>query len=899
MTATVRPTVSTWRLAKGLQRLGQVDGSGLSEATYLVRRADGQMIQISELLHLVLSNIVDGRSTAGVAAMVSRSYGRTLSAEGLAYLIDTRLKPLGLVVDGPDALGPQAGSSAQPPPQGTATTTASAQPAQPISAPSAPPSSAPPARPRHKVALPKARPLLSLSLKGVLVPARWVPRLGRALAPVFWSPVVVAALIAVVVLDIRLLTTGDLGAAVVEVLTTPALMLALYGLLTLGGLIHESGHAAACSYSGGRPGAIGFGVYLIFPAFYTDVTDSYRLSRAGRLRTDLGGLYFNVLCLIVLASLHLTTGSGVFLLAAFIMHVEMVQQLIPVVRLDGYYVLADLAGVPDLFGRVGPVLRSLRPGAERDPRVAELRPRARRTVIAWVCFVVPILLIGTLWLLWNLPFIIGTNIDAIRLQLMQWTAARDAGDIATMALASISILLLAVPLLGIAVLLDRLARTLWRLVSSRASRTETRRDRSSNEETPMTINQPPLSLQHNGTPHGSRANTPLGVGVLTRDDPGNGHQAQAEPRPNEPSPGDLSPAVPAPAVPAPAEPAPVEPTPVEPAPVEPPTSTDLPDAADEEDLDEVFELTADAFRDDLILPPQTPVPTRGWRERVYRFSGGSVNPGPGAQERRRMALEERLRTPITGSHRIVVMSRKGGVGKTTISFALGSTFASLRGDRVIAVDANPDAGNLAHRVAPPHDRAVTDVLANLDRITTYSLLREYTSQGTESRLEVLASDDDPHIGMALGRDDYHKLIDLLDRFYNLIVLDTGTGILDSANQGLLEEADQLVLVLRPGVDGGRAAALTLDWLTKHDYHELVRQAVVVINGVREGVGAPIEPMVEHFEQRCRRVVRVPWDPALELGAQTRLSALRHETRDSLVEMTAAVADGFVLTGVDQ
>ena len=66
--------------------------------------------------------------------------------------------------------------------------------------------------------------------------------------------------------------------------------------------MHETGHAAACAYGGGRPGAIGFGVYLLFPAFYTDVTDSYRLSRGGRLRTDLGGLYFNVLCLIALSS---------------------------------------------------------------------------------------------------------------------------------------------------------------------------------------------------------------------------------------------------------------------------------------------------------------------------------------------------------------------------------------------------------------------------------------------------------------------------------------------------------------------------------------------------------------------------------------------------------------------
>jgi len=157
---------------------------------------------------------------------------------------------------------------------------------------------------------------------------------------------------------------------------------------------------------------------------------------------------------------------------------------------------------------------------------------------------------------------------------------------------------------------------------------------------------------------------------------------------------------------------------------------------------------------------------------------------------------------------------------------------------------------------------------------------------------VLGSDDDPRIGMALDRDAYHRLIRLLDRFYNLILLDTGTGILDSANQGLLTEADELVLVLRPGLDGGRAAALTLDWLDEHHYGELVTKAIVVINGVRRGLGVPLDPMVKHFSRRCARVVTVPWDPALETGAQTLLSSLRSDTRDSLVEMAAAVADDF-------
>ena len=62
--------------------------------------------------------------------------------------------------------------------------------------------------------------------------------------------------------------------------------------------------------------------------------------------------------------------------------------------------------------------------------------------------------------------------------------------------------------------------------------------------------------------------------------------------------------------------------------------------------------------------------------------------------------------------------------------------------------------------------------------------------------------------------------------------------------------------------------------------------------VRPGVGAPLEPIIEHFERRCQRVVTVPWDPALETGAQTVLSSLREATRQGLVEVAAAVADGF-------
>jgi putative peptide zinc metalloprotease protein len=303
-------------------------------------------------------------------------------------------------------------------------------------------------------------------------------------------------------------------------------------------------------------------------------------------------------------------------------------------------------------------------------------------------------------------------------------------------------------------------------------------------------------------------------------------------------------------------------------------------------------LSAADFTDENMLARRATAPGGGWRKLVYDLSRHSINPGLSSEERRRAELETRLRTPIEGSRRVVVMSRKGGVGKTTMTLALGSIFAMLRGDRVVAVDANPDAGNLAHRVAPPHPRKITDVLRDVDRIDSYAALRDYTSQAVESRLEVLASDDDPRLGQALDRDDYHGLITLLDRFYNLIILDTGTGILDSANQGLLEEADQLVVVLGPGLDGGRAAALTLDWMGQHGFDELVARAVVVINGLRRRTDPTHDRMRRHFEKRCQHVLTVPWDSSLEAGAQTNLSGLRRQTRDDLVQVAAAVADNF-------
>lgn len=308
------------------------------------------------------------------------------------------------------------------------------------------------------------------------------------------------------------------------------------------------------------------------------------------------------------------------------------------------------------------------------------------------------------------------------------------------------------------------------------------------------------------------------------------------------------------------------------------------------EFDQPATATADVFSDEALLRGGRP-PAAGWRRTAWRLSGGRLRVPPTARERRELELVARIKARAAGPRHIVVLSRKGGVGKTTATAMVGAALASVRGDRVIAVDCNPDAGSLAHRVHRETPATITNVLASRHSITRYADLRAYTSQGP-SRLEVLASDDDPRISEALTGEDYLALLDLLDNHYNVILADTGTGILDSGIQGLLREADQLVVVSSPAIDGGRVAAATLDWLDNHGYRVLRSKAVAVINGVRRSSLVDIDSMAGIFEERCRAVVRVPWDPQLEVGGEVSLDEITANTRQAFLEIAAAIADGF-------
>jgi MinD-like ATPase involved in chromosome partitioning or flagellar assembly len=287
-----------------------------------------------------------------------------------------------------------------------------------------------------------------------------------------------------------------------------------------------------------------------------------------------------------------------------------------------------------------------------------------------------------------------------------------------------------------------------------------------------------------------------------------------------------------------------------------------------------------------------PPPSGGWRKWLYLASFKTVNVGDSPRVAHRNNLLAQANRPLKGCYRIALMSLKGGVGKTTITAALGGTFASIRGDRVVAVDANPDRGTLSGKVPLETPATVRHLLRDAEGIERYSDMRGYTSQGP-SRLEVLASETDPAVSEAFSSDDYTRAVDVLERFYSLVLTDCGTGLMHSAMSAVLAKSDVLVVISTGSVDGARSASATLDWLDAHGHQEMVRNSIAVINAVRPRSGkVDLHKVIDHFSRRCRAVRLVPFDPHLEAGAEISLERLRRETREALIELAAVVADGF-------
>ncbi|MCH0573389.1 AAA family ATPase, partial [Streptomyces sp. MUM 136J] len=274
-------------------------------------------------------------------------------------------------------------------------------------------------------------------------------------------------------------------------------------------------------------------------------------------------------------------------------------------------------------------------------------------------------------------------------------------------------------------------------------------------------------------------------------------------------------------------------------------------------------------------------------------TGGSrFRLGGKKEEAERQRKLDLIRTPVLSCYRIAVISLKGGVGKTTTTTALGATLATERQDKILAIDANPDAGTLGRRVRRETGATIRDLVQAIPYLNSYMDIRRFTSQAP-SGLEIIANDVDPAVSTTFNDEDYRRAIDVLGRQYPVILTDSGTGLLYSAMRGVLDLADQLIIISTPSVDGASSASTTLDWLSAHGYQDLVARSITVISGVREtGKMIKVEDIVAHFETRCRGVVVVPFDEHLAAGAEVDLDMMRPKVREAYFHLAAMIAEDF-------
>jgi MinD-like ATPase involved in chromosome partitioning or flagellar assembly len=302
-------------------------------------------------------------------------------------------------------------------------------------------------------------------------------------------------------------------------------------------------------------------------------------------------------------------------------------------------------------------------------------------------------------------------------------------------------------------------------------------------------------------------------------------------------------------------------------------------------------LTADRLLE--VNRKTRPGPEGGWQRFIYGLTFHTVNLGDSAKVRAHKELDHRIQKQFEGGTRFVpVLTRKGGVGKTTVTTLLGMALADAREDRIVAIDANPDRGTLSERVAKQTRATVRDVVHKAPSIGGFTDFSALVSRD-ETRLDILASDTDPLLSEAFDENDYNVVADLTARFYSIVLTDCGTGIVHSVMRATLQRADSVVIVSGGSVDEARLASETLTWLEANGYGDLVRNAIVALNTATQGTNlVKLDEIESHFRSRVREVVRIPYDPQLAAGSVVSYKDLKPLTKQSARTLAALVVEGL-------
>ena len=282
-------------------------------------------------------------------------------------------------------------------------------------------------------------------------------------------------------------------------------------------------------------------------------------------------------------------------------------------------------------------------------------------------------------------------------------------------------------------------------------------------------------------------------------------------------------------------------------------------------------------------PPARDVPPPG--------SGAlSLGLGRGSRERE---LVRQVGIPITGTRRVVVLSIKGGVGKTTTVAVTGSMLAGLRRDKVVALDASSDWGTLAARLSVVPKQSVRDLAARgRHAVSERGVLAQLAA--SPSGLLVVGSDPQSLVSGVLTEEEYAQTLHLLEYVGSVIVTDVGAGLQQPFLAAALNGCHQLVVASAATWDAAQSAGAALDWLAARGYAGLVERSLVVVNNLyppRRRRHGYVRDLKTDLARRSRSVHEVPFDPALQPGGRILLRKLSAPARQAYLEIAADIMAG--------
>jgi MinD-like ATPase involved in chromosome partitioning or flagellar assembly len=375
---------------------------------------------------------------------------------------------------------------------------------------------------------------------------------------------------------------------------------------------------------------------------------------------------------------------------------------------------------------------------------------------------------------------------------------------------------------------------------------------------------------------------------------GAGHRQPSGPPPSGPPP---QPA-PAPWTPERQQAAPPVPAPSAPVaePVVPGTAAPAEVPSEEQPGEPRRFMTATDFLDRRADSQEHGPATWGWRGAVRRWSGGLVSPRMGSAE---VAYEQdraMIQKDFDGPRTIAFINPKGGAAKTTGVLAAGYTFGTVRGGGVVAWDNNETRGTLGIRgTRSTHRNTTRELLEDLERFSDVYQSRIgdlgafVRSQG-DAHFDVLASDERPDVTGMIKAQDFDAVHKLLERFYRIILVDTGNNMRAENWLAAADAADLLVVTSTVREDTGYSGLWMLDALQDAGYQNLKYKTVTVLSDPSAQVDAKLaNDLTDVYQQRTRAVFRVPYDPALVAGSVVPYSQLSHHTRMEWLKACAGMA----------